>query len=824
MKLLELEVASFRGIRHLHLKPNGKNMLLFGPNGAGKSSVVDALDFLLTGSVSRLAGPGSRELSLSVHGPHIDATPRDSWVRAVFKVDGVADPVTLVRSLAPPRQLDCPASALPYVKPALDAAKNGVHLLNRRNMLQYIATEPATRAQQVQSLLSIGDVDSVRRALVRVANDLGRRAEAAKEELDKSLLNLALSAGLPSYDRNRLIELVNQSRAVLAAPPVQQLDSRSLKDGIAAPASAGTASRNRDMLERAIDLLLQLVSDEQRQSIASDDSLIRGGIAQLGSVLDAQKEINRIKLIALGISLLDETGACPLCEYPWEPGELRPRLERRLEEVTRLRDLLASINERAQRLGQAATTRASAIKQLLEGLDQVGVSALRDELVAWHDRVQTLESVLRGDPILGYLQAAPTIEELVDTMTPEWAVATLSRLRATMRETLPDASAEQQAWDMLTRVEERLKIVEEASTNLSHISTWYHRAEAVQQAYESAQNEVLSHLYESVADDFKSLYSCLHEDERASFKAVLGPTGAGLDFKVDFYGRGLHAPHALHSEAHQDSMGLCLFLALNRRLAAHRLDLVMLDDVVMSVDAEHRRSVARLLKEFFTDRQLLITTHDRTWARQLRVEGIIPENGQVELQKWSIALGPLVSSGGDIWDRIYGSLDNEDVNTAAFMLRRHLEEFYSQACEQLKASIVCKLDGRWDLGDLLPSAISRVKRLLTTAENAARSWGDVETAERIADRRSTLSEVVKRTSVEQWAINPAVHFSHWEDFTPADFRPVVEAFHDLEEQFRCSSCRGLLGVLENLERSEVVVKCPCGKTMWHLESRKANMV
>ena len=40
---------------------------------------------------------------------------------------------------------------------------------------------------------------------------------------------------------------------------------------------------------------------------------------------------------------------------------------------------------------------------------------------------------------------------------------------------------------------------------------------------------------------------------------------------------------------------VCLYLALAERLTGGMIDLVMLDDVVMSVDAEHRRQVCHLM-------------------------------------------------------------------------------------------------------------------------------------------------------------------------------------------------------------------------------------
>ena len=74
MKILDMTVKDVRGIRQeINFEPEGKNVVIFGPNGTGKSAVVDAIDFLLTGDISRLAGRGTMGMSLKKHGKHIDA-------------------------------------------------------------------------------------------------------------------------------------------------------------------------------------------------------------------------------------------------------------------------------------------------------------------------------------------------------------------------------------------------------------------------------------------------------------------------------------------------------------------------------------------------------------------------------------------------------------------------------------------------------------------------------------------------------------------------------------------------------------------------------
>ena len=72
IRVESLEISEFRGIRKLTLNFNGKNFAICGPNGTGKSGVVDAVEFVFTGNVSRLSGEGRGDVSLKEHGPHVD--------------------------------------------------------------------------------------------------------------------------------------------------------------------------------------------------------------------------------------------------------------------------------------------------------------------------------------------------------------------------------------------------------------------------------------------------------------------------------------------------------------------------------------------------------------------------------------------------------------------------------------------------------------------------------------------------------------------------------------------------------------------------------
>jgi DNA repair exonuclease SbcCD ATPase subunit len=83
IQIEQLRIYEFRGIRDLQLSPQGKNFAICRRNGTGKSGVVDAIEFALTGEISRLSGRGTGNLSVKSHGPHVDS--RDKPANAVVE-------------------------------------------------------------------------------------------------------------------------------------------------------------------------------------------------------------------------------------------------------------------------------------------------------------------------------------------------------------------------------------------------------------------------------------------------------------------------------------------------------------------------------------------------------------------------------------------------------------------------------------------------------------------------------------------------------------------------------------------------------------------
>jgi hypothetical protein len=213
------------------------------------------------------------------------------------------------------------------------------------------------------------------------------------------------------------------------------------------------------------------------------------------------------------------------------------------------------------------------------------------------------------------------------------------------------------------------------------------------------------------------------------------------------------------------------------------------------------------LKTSFPDTQFIITTHDRLWAEQMKSAGLVTSKTSLAFHSWTIDTGPLVESNQAIWAEISGALSKGKVEAAAAALRRHLEYASRHLANELGATPQFHADGNYELGELLPSVLSRMKDIYSKAATAAQSWGKDAEKEAVSQRKAALTASNGASSVEQWAVNRAVHYNAWANFGKKDFEPVVAAFKELLSLFSCSECESWFYV--SPRNTPETLRCAC---------------
>ena len=815
MKILELEMENVRGIRKkITLTPNGENVVIHGPNGTGKSAVVDAIDFLFTGDISRLTGRGTRGMSLKDHGSHVDAKPKDAVVKAKVQIDGIDEPITLERKMSKPKDLICPEIEDEIFHDTLDVAKKGQHVLSRGEILKYIAAEAGKRAEEIQAILGLSVVEDIRKTFGTIEREAYRTFQNDKATHEKSMSIIKTKLDLEEFSEAEVLKKVNECRKTLKGVALKTLEPEKLQDGISPPARDEKEQVDPEHLKRTLTAVDKLI-EEKGQETYTAESELKLAVKKLKKDEKLRRELANKRLLEIGISLIDETGSCPLCLTPWEAGKLQPFLKDRLSKAKEAEETEKNIRTKATLVNTEVSKlqgQLSIITDLSKKLQQENIAK---DLEGWAQKLEAWSAELKK-AIEDYPVTEPEESVKKFLKISKWKEHSV-KLK-TIADGLEKLTPEQWAWDTLTALKPMLERYFDEKKKYEDSEIFSGRASVAAKTYTDTKDRVLENLYKSVNQDFTAYYKHLHGEDEGGFFAELKSDGAQLDFKVDFYGRGTHHPRALHSEGHQDSMGLCLYLALNKKISEGKVKLVILDDVVMSIDSGHRRNVCKLLNEHFPDQQFIITTHNRTWARQLRTDAVVKSKNMVEFKGWSVDTGPRFTQNGEVWDEIHKKLGENEIAAAAHQLREHAEFFYENACTSLRAEVCYKGDGRWELGDFLTGAKKAYRENIKHAKKTASSWNKQEDLEKLAEIESQFTEIVQRTQSEHWAINENVHYSKWADFEKEDFLPIVEAFQDLEGIFKCPLCQGLLALnMKGMTPSNI--KCPCGNILWNLEAR-----
>lgn len=814
MRIESLQINNFRGIPELEVNPNGDNLCLVGPNGSGKSSVIEAIDFLLTGKIKDLTGEGTGDLSIPEHGPHIRENRENSWVEATF-TDG-NESYTVRRNFDNRNQLESDGDLPGDIQNLIESAERGQHYLSRREILKYIVARQQSRSDEIRSLLDLDTIRDRRLELQGAAEDIDAEASQTEREFRNTRDRLfGIFDGVDSLEELR--ELVNDVREDLGGEPLEELTvDETFRSGLESPTERASATplqsnQTKDLLDTINDWFEGKVED-----FLNHHEEVKTSIEDVRESEEALRDLQELDLIQKGQQFIDdETTRCPLCKEPWDGEELQEYLGQREQQAVEIKRLREEIDQERDDALELLTELRTAISSLIGILEQhEGYET--EPLSEFEETLENIEGCFSTDLIDEIPLEEQSPEDRKETLTPEDVRETIDSFRERASE-LPNLDEIEEKWDDLNSAFETYKEYHNLKEQATKIRQLAVELEEVKDEFINARDAVLNDTYTAISERFEEFYTTLHGDEEG-FSPTLEPTETGLALKVGFHGEGEHPPHALHSEGHQDSMGVCLFLALCDYLESDNLSLVMLDDVVMSIDAEHRRPLAKLLKEEISEEfQLFITTHDKLWYRHLKSEGVVSSRNAVMFTSWSLEDGPVrvdqLSSG---WERIENHLADGDVPAAAHRLRHTAEWFLREACHQLNARVRFKADGLWSLGDFMGPAKSKFKALMKDAKRAEQSWGnDIEEINNLDNRRG---DVYRRLGMEEDAVNPNVHYNadEWASFTPDEMEEVVEAFRELYDLFWCDNCGSCLRVIEE-DYQESRLLCRCGqKANWSL--------
>ncbi len=806
IQVQKLRIEEFRGIRDLDLSMESMSFVVVGPNGSGKSGVVDAIDFALTGNVARLSGAGTGGISVAKHAPHVHQrdNPAAARVTLTFTHSASGQTGTLTRSVKTAGQFTLEPNTPELVAAVEWASRHPELILSRREVIKYVNTEPGKRAQEVQALLKLDRIDETRRLLMTARNKTSTAARSADDAVKSAEDGVRRILDATSLLPSEVTVAVNKKREVLG---LEALTTVTLETDLGAGAKADDSQStfNRTSAIRDIEAVTSYLTEHEDLDNATNElSEVLVELETDPAVLDALKHRH---LVETGLPLVTEN-TCPLCDLEWpDVASLRQHLS---DKLTRS-ETAAKLQQRIQTAAGNVNGQLRSVRSLIHSAQPhavtMGQTALQTALLDWSNDLAAFEAKLATIESIRNETERATNDPLA---MPSSIVDGLEVLRAAI-EALPDQTETEAARTFLTVAQDRWTQLRQARAKATKATAAHKAATTVYEKYNSVADAALTELYKTVEEDFSNFYRQINSDDESSFKAGLSPTAGKLDLEVDFYGLGMFPPMAYHSEGHQDGMGVCLYLALIRQLLKSDFRLAVLDDVVTSVDANHRRQFCKLLKEVFPDVQFIMTTHDEVWARQMQSSGLIARRSLARFHGWTVDGGPFYGQGGDFWTQIEADLANDDVPGAAHKLRRNLESSLADIAASIQGQVVFRADNNYDLSSFFSAVKGRHGDLLKKATASANSWNNDAAKQAVEDLKTERAQAILAQDGENWAINALVHNNDWATMTKADFTPVVEACKQFLELFTCSNdvCDGWIYVL-GIPGREEELRCSCG--------------
>lgn len=705
MAIRSIEIAGIKGIRHkITLPLEGKSFAIQGENGTGKSSIVNALAWALRDELQPVTDdPYSSEESFRTHvleprtAPFVRITLTDGGT-----IEGSADGVSAKGSGEQYRA----------------AAQAANPILTRNKLLAVVTDKPADRFRYLESFLDLDQADDVRDAIVARSNDLAGKARQLTEKIRQALAPISVAlGGHTDTTTEELLALLQQSAARLglthALPAWEQILEAGKKARALSPSDE--LDRQRARLAAALSVI-QSVESQAPVGLPDLDNLNLRKAALLAEVTDG----GIADLLSLAQKHLAHTHVerCPLCKQPVDHEELRNSVETRLGKLDELRQVLDAL-----RAGGGAWQRwwsafVGALTTVLQALDAKKVS-----------EVEGMPESFAGAKLLLERKDAP-VDEFVEAMlgsgyraSNEWvlaAIAVLERACTTALGRLPPPTATAQykiladAVDAFAAVRTHvLELEKSAALAGRRASSLQRLGDAIRLARQDVAQRLLATIAATVAD----YYSRIHprgeaaEVTDAPVIEVQRHRDGTAFVRGKFNGKRIPDPRWAYSDGHQDTIGLCIFLALRKYRAngRDRCRLMVLDDVVLSIDLPHTARVARLLREEFSDHQILFLTHNKLVADMWKDP--IPASQRIDISRWSLEEGPSLGDYTTAKDALVAALANGNAADIGQRILGLMEEWVCQCRFEYQLAVPARRGERYTLGDVWPKFVSAMGEL-----------------------------------------------------------------------------------------------------------------
>ncbi len=596
MRIDSITLKWFRGAAEsAAITPSGKSLVVYGENGSGKSSFVDAVEFILhDGKIGHLAHEYSGKHQ--ERGVLNTDTPPGGAAEVRIRFTDKSEHVTTISRTGV-------ANSSGATTAAIETWDYRQTVLRQNEVSAFIQDTKGDKYSALLPLLGL-------RHLEVAAENLRQLQKAVEQESKLS----AAQSKLDALEEKRRETLGEASDAVI----VERLKTLHAKY-CGAGGSAGDPTDSCREVEQALAARIEgFTAEEKRRHLLEAVAGIRlrdeiQALRSCSSLLAVAAEpllTERLEVLEVATSFAAKIGptgevSCPACGQQVQADELRSHVER---ERGRLHDSLAAVTAIKKARGRVCDS-------LIELKRNLGT----DEAKRWRAKLGEANLVDGFNVIDGVdaddLRAhcsEDDLRRLEEKVLPLIAAAAAQKGAAPdMRDLLADRAANEAGGAVISGAPLRERTL--------HTKALLSFLEALEEGVRTEIRVRAQGVIETLSKDIQRMWAILHPGKAVEDVRLCVPEDAdkAIDVQLRFHGVMQESPRLTLSEGYRNSLGLCIFLAMAKRVTSTDRPL-FLDDVVVSLDRNHRGMLVELLEKEFSGRQVLLFTHEREWYSELR--------------------------------------------------------------------------------------------------------------------------------------------------------------------------------------------------------------
>ena len=660
-------------------------------------------------------------------------------------------------------------------------ARSGTFILRRSQMIDFIDSKPSERFDLISNILGFKNLDNIESALAHAANYYKEFLEEKKQFKTGILDRLSQELSIKIENLDTLLDIVNNKLTGFGFPILGSFD------GIDTYISNILVNHGDIEYRRRINGLVNLLETWPNSIL---DQTLRDSIFQLnleikvGITKDVVGEISFGNLLNEGRRIIIDNNLsnCPLCENNIEISKTIEKIDENLHRLDIPVDKISKLKSGYSEIVGSLQKSKSTIDDLHNNLQHCEPDFTSE--IASLKKISKDVDGLVTNILLSKDSHSPINDDIcnsIDEALSEVIAQSYEKVKTIDSQGRSDKNQELiGVINLLKNITVSLEELNRIDTQIDLAKRRYDLSLKIKTIFQSTKKSIVQRIHDIIEEDIEIFYSVIHPNEdhsKIELMVDLSKNGS-TSLRVGSYEKMMD-PRAFESEGHLDSLGLCIFLAFIKHFNTE-CSLVILDDIVTTMDATHRSRFCKLLYEHFRDKQLIITTCDNIWYDQLiTYQKTFGCQGKFEnkmILGWNIDQGPVLSGYKPRLVKIREKLDSSDKAGAANEIRQYLEWLLKNICESIKAEVPFRSSGRYTVADLLIPSKKRVTKLCKNTEwesDILAKYGSLESAAPIAN-------ILSHDNLDAGSISKS------------EIEDLFDAVCNLHQAFLCKNCEEFL--------------------------------